>query len=254
MTLCFIRHGQSAANAGLPTSDPALIPLTPLGRTQAQQLAHWLTMPPTAEEAASGPARITAIVTSHYTRAIDTAAPLCQRHGITPRTDARLHEFVTLSPAAVAHTTAQERKPLVDAYWHTADPHARHGAGAETFTEFATRVADFRHDLSHHRSGTIIVGHGMWIAMLLWQIQGFDWHDPLAMRAFRRYQLALPMPNCAAWWLSSLPPAAPGSHYLGDSTVPTPWAMRFDQALYRRLHAADNAGDHSSDDAGACGT
>ncbi|MDR2188599.1 MAG: histidine phosphatase family protein [Azonexus sp.] len=32
-----VRHGESAANAGLPTTDPGLIPLTPRGQAQADQ-------------------------------------------------------------------------------------------------------------------------------------------------------------------------------------------------------------------------
>jgi probable phosphoglycerate mutase len=32
-----IRHGQSASNAGLPSSDPESIPLTPLGRRHILQ-------------------------------------------------------------------------------------------------------------------------------------------------------------------------------------------------------------------------
>ena len=36
----FVRHGQSASNAGEVTFDPAAIPLTPLGLVQAAQLGR----------------------------------------------------------------------------------------------------------------------------------------------------------------------------------------------------------------------
>lgn len=34
-TITLVRHGESEANAGLPSSDPALIPLTATGIAQA---------------------------------------------------------------------------------------------------------------------------------------------------------------------------------------------------------------------------
>ncbi|WP_366512101.1 phosphoglycerate mutase family protein, partial [Veillonella sp.] len=41
-TIYLIRHGESAANAGLKTFGTATIPLTPLGQSQAQEVPEHL--------------------------------------------------------------------------------------------------------------------------------------------------------------------------------------------------------------------
>lgn len=216
-TIHIIRHAQSAANAGEATHDPALIPLTALGQQQAQALATRL------------PPRPVAVVASHYIRAQETARPYCERWQRAAALNPLLHEFVTLSPALVAGTTMQERKPQVDAYWEASDPAARHGADSETFAEFAGRVRAFRQQMAALPDGALVFGHGMWFAMLIWQLQGFGYADSTAMRAFRRYQLALPIPNCGVYALRSQE-LGPGQD---------DWAVRFDEALYRQLHHGD---------------
>ncbi|WP_187395086.1 histidine phosphatase family protein [Pigmentiphaga aceris] len=204
-----VRHGESEANAGLATDDPALIALTDTGRRQARDLAEWFSVQPNA------------VMSSHYERAKDTAQPYAERWQLPISQDAMLHECVTLSPRIVGGTDAAARKPLVDAYWSAADPLMRHGDDSESFAEFAARVEDFRQRLDTVADGTVIFGHGLWFAMLLWQLQGFTYADSLAMCAFRRWQVALPMPNCGVYRLT-------GSG--------ADWAIRFDDALYRRLH------------------
>lgn len=52
--------------------------------------------------------------------------------------------------------------------------------------------------LSH---GTVIFGRGLWLAMLSWLQQGRDVTSKSEMQAFREYQLALPMPNCAVFYV-----------------------------------------------------
>jgi broad specificity phosphatase PhoE len=60
-----IRHGQSESNAGLPSTDWRAIPLTTLGRRQAEHVAGVFADPPQF------------IVTSPYLRASQTAQPNC---------------------------------------------------------------------------------------------------------------------------------------------------------------------------------
>ncbi|MBK9617194.1 MAG: hypothetical protein IPO35_17455 [Uliginosibacterium sp.] len=49
---------------------------------------------------------------------------------------------------------------------------------------------------------TVIFGHGMWLAFLVWRLLGFgEYCDSTGMWAFRGFQLALPMPNCAVFVL-----------------------------------------------------
>ena len=46
------------------------------------------------------------------------------------------------------------------------------------------------------------------------------------MQAFRRWQLALPMSNCAVYRLRS--------------SVPGEWSVQFDDAIYRALHLTNS--------------
>lgn len=185
-----VRHGQSAANAGLPTDDPGAIPLTAQGVAQAQAFADAL------------PAGEYAVWTSTYVRARDTAAPTLARLDRAAREHPLLHEFVTLCPARCAGTTYRARMPWVDAYWMRGDPDFRDGPGAETFREFATRVRDVRRDLHDQAGTTLVFGHGMFFAQWIWQALGFPWEDRAAMAAFRRFQLGLPMPNAGVYRFS----------------------------------------------------
>ena len=186
-TIHLVRHGESAANAGLPTSDPGLIPLTARGHAQAAQLSEmWAPNP-------------SAIVTSEYVRAKDTARPLSMRFGLEPTTHPLLHEFVTLDPDQVTGTTVLERRPLVDSYWAESDPTRRMGEGAETFVEFAARVDGYLPQLDALPHEAVIVGHGMWFAMLVWRTMKFPVDDHVAMKSFRAFQIGLPMPNCGVY-------------------------------------------------------
>ena len=204
-----VRHGQSAANVGEITHDPAQIPLTQTGVQQAADLASLLEITPRQ------------VITSNYVRAKNTAQPFCQRWGLSSRELPVLHEFVTLSPSVVNGTSVDFRKPLIDAYWDAAEPQVQHGEDSESFEQFAARVNQFRGQLAALGHNTVIFGHGMWFALLIWQLQGFGWRDSLSMAAFRRYQLALPMPNCGVYVLRSQG---------GDS-----WAVSFQEHLYRKL-------------------
>ena len=51
-------------------------------------------------------------------------------------------------------------------------------------------------------NGSVVFGHGIWFALLFWQLHGHQVADGAQMQAFRDYQLALPMPNCAAFAVS----------------------------------------------------
>ena len=68
----FIRHGERMGNAGFATSDPATIPLTNLGHSQANDLSNYLNIEPSW------------IITSPFIRTIQTAAPTVKRfHPVT---------------------------------------------------------------------------------------------------------------------------------------------------------------------------
>ncbi len=61
----------------------------------------------------------------------------------------------------------------------------------------------------------------MWFAMMVWQLQGFGFDNTISMRAFRRFQLGLPMPNCGIYTLTSQGKDA--------------WAVKFQEDIYKAL-------------------
>lgn len=124
----FVRHGQSTGNAGLPTPDLVAMPLTPLGVSQAQEVARsWRREP-------------THIISSPFVRARQTAEPTCMRFAGVRLALWPIHEFTYLCPANWANTTRAQRRPSVEAYWARADPAYLDGAGAESFSQVLRRA------------------------------------------------------------------------------------------------------------------
>lgn len=79
-----IRHGESEANAGLPTASPTGIRLTAKGHAKAAAVAE------------SIPERPGLIVTSPYLRTQATAAPFIRRYPEVPAEVWPVHEFTYL--------------------------------------------------------------------------------------------------------------------------------------------------------------
>ena len=209
--LYFVRHGQSAANAGALTMEHATIPLTPLGLAQAEALAQHLQVEPSR------------VLTSPFTRARDTAQPFCDKTGRQVEIHALLHEFETIDPALLEGMTGEQRRPIADAYWTRADPHERLGPRAETFAEFEGRVATFMDDLASLPDRSVMFGHGMWMGLMAWKLLGLSASDGQSMKAFRRFQLGLPISN--------------GVVYVLDSAGPGRWTWTVDEKMLRLVAA-----------------
>lgn len=189
-TITFVRHGQSMANVGGVTTEHHAVALTDTGRAQARALADLL------------PKQASQVLVSPFERAQHTAEPYCEKLGVVPQTLQLLHEFETVDPDLMQGLTGAERAPLIDAYWAQGNVHQRMGPRAESFAEFAARVDAFRtQHLPELPHGTIVFGHGMWIALLCWRVMGFSVADTFAMQAFRRFQIGFPMPNGSAYRL-----------------------------------------------------
>lgn len=208
-TITFIRHGQSVANAGGLTVAHHAIPLSGLGELQADVLSTLL------------PTNPALILTSSFLRAQQTASPFEQRIGLAATDHPLLHEFDNFDLSLIAGMNGAQREPLREAYWLAFDPNQRMGKTAETFTEFDQRVAAFMPHLQELPDQTIAFGHGMWIGMLIWKLLGFSSSDSLGMKTFRRFQMGLPMPNCAVY------------HF--RETVPGHWSVRVDEAIMREM-------------------
>lgn len=210
-TITFIRHGQSVANAGGVSIPHPEIPLSPLGETQSRVLADLLPHDPPL------------VLTSDYLRTQQTAAPFVERIGRTARQNSLLHEFDNFDFSVIKGLTGDQREPIREAYWAKADPHYRMGPQAETFYEFEQRVQAFMPQLDELPHGTVVFGHGMWIGLMIWKQLGFSAGDATTMSAFRRFQLGLPMPNCAVYHLNK-----------GTSGR---WHVQVDEQLIRAVQA-----------------
>ena len=187
--LTCVRHGQSTANAGGVTMEHAAIPLSPLGQAQAETVAGLLDAEPSR------------VLVSSYLRARQTAAPYCARVHRQAEVHPLLHEFSALDADQLQDMTGAERRPLADAYWAAAEPDLRTGPKAETFAEFGARVDAFMAELEALPDRSVLIGHGIWFGLLFWRLMGFTASDSPGMRAFRRFQTSLAMPNCAVYEL-----------------------------------------------------
>ncbi|WP_338154802.1 histidine phosphatase family protein [Burkholderia thailandensis] len=184
---CF-RHGESAANAGDATHDPASIPLTEKGEQQALAISQCFADPPNI------------VIGSPFDRARQTAAPTLSRFPSTPIETWPIQEFTYLAPAKCVGTSAAQRRPWVEAYWDTSDPTLVDGPGAESFTAFIERVRVALNRLTKlPRSSDLTVvmfGHGQFFQAMRWLIEtGAPIINADAMRAFRRIDQRSPIHN-----------------------------------------------------------
>ena len=188
-TVRLIRHAQSAANAGLSTTAPDTIPLTDLGRLQAQALADSMTSVPEL------------IVASSFERARDTAIPTAKRYPSVPFEMWDVEEFTYLSPERFVGTTQADRKPMVDSYWDAGDQSLIDGPGAESFVELLERAKRMLDQLAHlDATSVLIFSHGQFIRAVAWFIQhGDEAGSPDMMRRFRELDVGEPLVNCAGY-------------------------------------------------------
>ena len=189
--LCF-RHGESAANAGHATSDPASIPLTEMGEQQADAISLRI---------AESPAFV---ICSPFLRARQTAAPTLTRFPAVPTEVWPAQEFTYLAPARCVGTSAQQRRQWVDAYWNAFDPTLLDGPGAESFSDFIERVRAALNSLRmlHNASDATaaMFGHGQFLQAMRWLIQNGDGViDAHAMRSFRIVDQRSPINNAGGF-------------------------------------------------------
>lgn len=182
-----VRHAQSSANAGGRTSDPATIPITELGRSQAECVADLFSHPPGL------------IVVSSYLRTMQTAQPLMRRFPNVPVEEWPVQEFTYLDPAICRGTTYAERKGLVDAYWEALDPQLRNGDLCETFSGFIERIAGVRARLQRQvlNRCTVVFTHGYVMKALIWlQLYPVAQIRRGEMAAFDSFRRRLSTLNC----------------------------------------------------------
>ncbi|MES2598282.1 MAG: histidine phosphatase family protein [Verrucomicrobiota bacterium] len=180
-----IRHGESEANAGLPTQSPSCIPLTKQGHRQARDLADSFTEAPEL------------IVVSPFLRTQQTAAPLIARFPQVPVETWHVHEYTYLNHQKYARTTEIERGVYAKDYWDRCDPLWDDGGGAESFAGLVTRIDAALHKLSQYSGHHLAVfTHGYFIKALLLR-QEFPGHeaDAAMMAVFRDSRKNEHLPN-----------------------------------------------------------
>lgn len=184
----FVRHGESAANAGWATLDPALIPLTDIGRAQATAVADSFEVSPDL------------IVMSPFERAKDTALPTIQRFPACPVEVWPIEEFTYLSPVRCANTTAAERKPWVESYWNSAEPDRADGPGTETFAGLIARARTALTRLRGRSGQVAVFGHGQFMQAVRWLIvESPEKIDSNSMHSFRQFDISNPIQNCESF-------------------------------------------------------
>jgi hypothetical protein len=53
------------------------------------------------------------------------------------------------------------------------------------------------------QNNAVIFGNGIWFGLLVWKLMGFDVTDSTTMKAFRRFQIGLPLVNGIVYQLST---------------------------------------------------
>ena len=159
-----IRHGESQSNAGLATIGPESDALTPLGHEQAERISTFL----------KSYTSLNLIVTSAYLRTKQTATPTKNVFLSIPEEEWEVQEFTYLSSMHREQSTAEERRPRVDAYWEQCQPSFSDGPRSESFTIFIGRVQAFLRRLKDaaydKRENIAVFSHEQFIAAALWFI------------------------------------------------------------------------------------
>jgi len=153
-TIYYIRHGESAANAGARTSDDHSIGLTEKGWEQARGVRDQLL------------GKISRIMASPYRRARDTAAPLSDASRLEIHT-LPIEEFLYLDPVQCANTSQDERGEVRQHYWSLLDPEWRHSPRTESFSDLLRRVESCRREMETLPDGAALFGHGLFGMALL---------------------------------------------------------------------------------------
>lgn len=188
LTIWFIRHAQSQANAGEITCDPAAIALTPLGREQAIHVASIFEHAPDL------------VISSPYLRAQQTAKPLLDRFPDARAEIWPVQEFTYLCPDRCRNTTVHERLPLAEEYWKRKEPHYIDGGGAESFAALMGRVDMMWQKLSAYKCSkeVVIFTHAQFVraAIWYWLYVGEQISDR-GMRRFQNFLYSFSVPNGA---------------------------------------------------------
>jgi alpha-ribazole phosphatase len=150
LTIYFIRHGESIANAGGLTMEHGAIPLSDKGKNQAHIVAETLAITPSK------------VLVSELIRTHQTAQPFCDKHHVSYQANPLLNEVHAISNELIDGMTGEQRRPIAQAYWAEGDINKRMGGHADTFNEFRERMDCFIGGMVDLPDNSVIFGHGIW--------------------------------------------------------------------------------------------
>ena len=152
----FVRHAESEANAGLPTTSPSSVPLSSKGHKQALALAENFPIEPEL------------IVLSKYIRTHETATPLISKlKNAKVETWDMVHEFTFLDREKYKNTTTHYRRQFAVAYWEKQDPFYKDGPHEENFIDLLQRAEKLFEIIKERNENNIaIFSHGQFITAL----------------------------------------------------------------------------------------
>lgn len=197
------RHGQTVWNAENRYAGTADVPLTDLGRAQADQLARW-----------SQRAALAAVACSDLARARHTAAPSASAAEVDLRVDRRLREVHFGDGEGRTRSEVKASDPAVFRAFRDR-PATRALANAEAGVDAVTRALPALHELvsAHPGQRVLVVCHSVLLRLMLCQLLGLDADD---------YRRRFPSVNNVALTtvlLSDDDPAAPAA-LLGFNVPP----------------------------------
>ena len=154
-TIFVIRHGEAEGNHDHRFIGQSDVPLSDLGRRQADKVGGHL--------ASKG---VTRIVASDLQRAVDTAQPLADRIGLDIETDARLREI--LNGDWAMHLPAEVKTGWPDLWRRYESGEDVERPNGETWGAVGVRVREVLEELAGGGDGTIAVfchgGPTLWAA------------------------------------------------------------------------------------------
>lgn len=149
--LWLVRHGESTGNRDGLFQGQADLPLSTLGRSQAELLARRLAS-----------THFAAIYASDLIRALDTALIIAQTVGVAVASDQRLREIDVGTWSGLTVEEIARRFPEDWNRWlHQRDPQHRRGGG-ESYVDLQTRLVLVLTDLANRHPGrnVLVVAHG----------------------------------------------------------------------------------------------
>jgi broad specificity phosphatase PhoE len=161
--LMLVRHGESEWNAQRRYQGQSDVPLSALGRRQAELVAERL-----------AGQKIDAVYASDLQRAWETAGPIAEKNGLQVISEPRLRELKFGVLEGLTFEEAEAQYPEMIAAW--LEDFNRPPEGAETIDVFNARCASLLEELkqNHDEQVVLLVAHGGSLSEILREVLGLS--------------------------------------------------------------------------------